>query len=242
MSGLEAVTFDFWNTLMWEPEGALVAARLPALCEVLAGSGIDATVGQVTACHEVAFQRYQTAWRANEQYRVPDAVDTMVAELGVAADEELRNRLEEAFNHGGRSADIRLTPGIEQCLASLQRAGIRLSIICDIGLTPSPVVRWHLERHGLLKFFDGWVFSDEVGAYKPDARVFELALDQLGVDARRAAHVGDRRRTDVAGALGAGLAAIRYRGVYDDVDAAEPEASHVIDHHGDLPAIAIGQP
>jgi putative hydrolase of the HAD superfamily len=106
---------------------------------------------------------------------------------------------------------------------------VRLGIICDIGLTPAPVLRDHLEARGILELFDDTTFSDEVGWYKPDGRIFAHALERLGVSRPESAvHVGDRLRTDVGGARRAGMGSIRYRGVFDDVDGSLPEADHVV--------------
>ena len=78
-------------------------------------------------------------------------------------------------------------------------------------MTPSTSLRRQLERHGLLDYFDHWSFSDEVGWYKPAPQIFEHALAGLGVtEPARAAHVGDLRRTDVAGARAHGLLSVRY--------------------------------
>jgi putative hydrolase of the HAD superfamily len=84
----------------------------------------------------------------------------------------------------------------------------------------------------MLKYFDGWAFSDEVGVYKPDPAIFARALTSLGdVPADRALHVGDLRRTDIAGARAIGMTSVRYRGANDDDDEDLLDADHVIDHH-----------
>ena len=63
-----------------------------------------------------------------------------------------------------------------------------------------------LRRAGILERFDGWAFSDEVGAYKPDPVIFHHALREIGgVEPGRAAHIGDLRRTDIAGARAMGM-------------------------------------
>jgi putative hydrolase of the HAD superfamily len=100
--------------------------------------------------------------------------------------------------------------------------------------------------------FDWFSFSDEVGVYKPHETIFHHALTGMGVeDPTRVAHIGDLRRTDVAGARAMGMVSVRYRGVNDDASpdrnttSAEvpepleftpdlPEADHVIDDHADL--------
>ena len=47
--------------------------------------------------------------------------------------------------------------------------------------------------------------SDVVGVAKPDPRIFEMALERLGVPAARAIHVGDTPAADVDGACAAGV-------------------------------------
>ena len=47
--------------------------------------------------------------------------------------------------------------------------------------------------------------SGAVGVMKPDRRIFQLALDAMGVDARDAWYVGDMPGIDVVGARRAGL-------------------------------------
>jgi FMN phosphatase YigB (HAD superfamily) len=102
-------------------------------------------------------------------------------------------------------------------------------------MTGSPILREHLIRYGLLPLFDHWSFSDEVGAYKPSKVIFEHALEGLGNPApERVAHVGDIRRTDVAGAQAMGMIAVRYTGVSDDQSQPEPEADFVIASHAEL--------
>jgi FMN phosphatase YigB (HAD superfamily) len=46
-------------------------------------------------------------------------------------------------------------------------------------------------------------------------------------------HVGDLRRTDVAGARGVGMASVRIRAAHDD-DSALPEGDHVAASHAEL--------
>ena len=126
-------------------------------------------------------------------------------------------------------------------LAALSERGIRMGIICDVGFTPSPALLAHLERHGLLKHFDHWSFSDEVGFYKPAPEIFAHALSGLGApDPGGCVHVGDRRRTDVAGAQAAGMRAVRVTAVFEDPDQDAPEGDVVISSYEELlPALGL---
>ena len=235
---LEAVTFDYWNTLVHEQPGHMGllrreawAARLGAVGVVLAGEVVD-------RAFEGSWARYVERWHANVQYLGEEAAHDLLVDLGVAdLEPELHDALVDDFLSVGLRAELELAPNVADALATLRDAGVRIGIVCDVGMTASPILRSHLERHGILDRFDHWSFSDEVGWYKPDRRIFEHALAGLGgIEPARAAHVGDIRRTDVAGALAMGMVAVRYSGVSDDRSDG-PEGDLVCAHHADLPAL-----
>ena len=114
-------------------------------------------------------------------------------------------------------------------------AGLKVIMMCELP-TNALLADRYLEHFDVLKYFDHWSFSDDVGVYKPDPRIFTHALEGLGVEPVEAAHVGDLRRTDVAGALGMGITSVRYRPWRDDVTEA-PEAEVLLDDHTNLPGI-----
>ena len=86
-----------------------------------------------------------------------------------------------------------------------------------------------LEANGLMEFFDrrAVIRSDEVGARKPDPRIYLACLRALGVPPNRAAHVGDVKAKDVAGARDLGITTVRYTGIRDDPNEG-PEADIVL--------------
>ncbi|MDQ1569191.1 MAG: putative hydrolase of the superfamily, partial [Actinomycetota bacterium] len=133
------------------------------------------------------------------------------------------------------------TSNVDVALAALKEAGIRIGIICDVGMTPSTILREHLEKHGLLEWFDHWSFSDEVGVYKPDRRIFDHALAGLGgVEPAATAHIGDLRRTDVAGAQALGMRAVRITSVFEDEPDQGPSGDVVISSYKELlPALGL---
>ena len=237
---LEAVCFDYWNTLVHE-NVAMASLRREAWAARLGSIGRAVADHELDVAFEGAFRRFNEAWEANRQYVAADAARDLLADLGIDdADGSLLAALVADVETVGRAAELELTPGAAGCLRRLKDAGIRLAIICDVGMSPSVALRHHLERHGVLELFDHFSFSDEVGWYKPAPEIFRHALDGVGgVAPERAAHVGDLRRTDVAGARAMGMRSVRYRGIYDDTSDA-PEADLVCDHHDDLPALLLG--
>ena len=68
--------------------------------------------------------------------------------------------------------------------------------------------RWKLQQLSLEAAFRPLLVSGEVGVAKPDAAIFRMALDALGLEAGEVWHVGDSLRHDVAGAQAAGIGAV----------------------------------
>jgi HAD superfamily hydrolase (TIGR01549 family) len=249
-TAVTAVTFDYWNTLCSEPPGGyLRGRRLEAMSQVLVDAGVGSAgvvLPVLTAGYDAAWASWHDGWRANRQFTGVDAAHTICDALersfadspGLAP---LRARLCDAFASQSNGADLHLVDGVADTLAALSERSVRLGIICDVGFTASPVLLAHLERHGILKFFDHWSFSDQVGVYKPHPEIFEHALAGLGrPDPGRCAHVGDRRRTDVAGAQAAGMRAVRITTAYQDTDEDAPEGDVVISSYEELlPALGL---
>ena len=240
---LDAVTFDYWGTLVWERPGELAGRRVEAWARILAAAGLVADRQALAEAGQAAWHAYEASWLANRQYLGTHAIHDVLVAVGVDAPARVRAELVGACAVIAREAGLNLADGIRDCLRQLREAGVRLGIVCDVGMTPSVALREHLDRQGLLELFDHWSFSDEVGWYKPAAEIFQHALAGLGdPDPARTAHIGDRRRTDVAGARGMGMVSVRYAGLYDDGEDL-PEADHVITHHVELPAIVgVGRP
>ena len=69
-------------------------------------------------------------------------------------------------------------------------------------------IRETMARDGLDRFFDIWAISAEVGADKPDPRIFEHALAEAGSPAERCAMVGDRLDNDVVPSKSHGMRAV----------------------------------
>jgi putative hydrolase of the HAD superfamily len=231
---VRAVTFDYWNTIV-RADADQGSHRRRAWQVEYASAGHAVGDDALRAAFSSVWARHHAAWLRNEQFTGEQAAAEAADLVGVPVDEPTRQRLVERFLTVGEEAGFGLCEGVDEVLDDLHARGVRLGIVCDVGFTPSPVLRRILERFDLLRYFRGWSFSDEVGRYKPAPEIFWHALGYLGVPANEAAHVGDLRRTDVAGARAMGMTAIRYRGAHDDAGDG-PEANHVLDHHAALPA------
>jgi putative hydrolase of the HAD superfamily len=86
-------------------------------------------------------------------------------------------------------------------LSGLRGAGHRLVIVSNWDCS---LPEW-LGPPDLLELVDGVVTSADVGAAKPDERIFRRALELAGVEPEEAIHVGDSVDNDVAGARAVGI-------------------------------------
>ena len=66
-------------------------------------------------------------------------------------------------------------------------------------------------RYPFLGCFKGYVLSHQVGALKPDARIFNAALERAGVEPREALFVDDQA-ANVAAARKLGIDAFQFAG------------------------------
>ena len=229
---INAVTFDFWNTIARVPPGAMTEARRRAVVAACAECGVEVEAEMLTRGLEEVGRHWEDSWGAGRHLHPREAATMLVRALGVeGAAEEL---VAEAFLGAGRDAKLELSPGIGSTLEKLAGRGVRLGIVCDVGFTRGALLRELLAGEGLLEHFSGWAFSDEVGHYKPSPQIFEAALAALDAGPGEAMHVGDLRRTDVAGAAALGMRTVRYRGMHDDSDVSGREADVVLDTHLDL--------
>jgi len=65
-----------------------------------------------------------------------------------------------------------------------------------------------LENTGLASYFNFILASTVVGSAKPDAGIFQEALQRAGVDPEQACHIGDEPTADIEGARNVGIHSI----------------------------------
>jgi HAD superfamily hydrolase (TIGR01549 family) len=94
-----------------------------------------------------------------------------------------------------------LLPGANELLDFLKGRGFILVVISNNdGKTAEKC-----EEVRIRQYFDIIADSTNVGFVKPDSRIFQLVLDELGLSKDQAIHIGDLYGSDVMGGLNAGL-------------------------------------
>ncbi|MCP3984502.1 MAG: HAD family hydrolase [bacterium] len=232
-----AVTFDCWNTLLCEEDWGLAhQRRIEALAEAAHRAGTSPEEHEIEEAFRGAWGRHMELWAEGVATGASHVAGWALESLGVTMDGRPMRALCQHFEEASHSGRVVALDGAQGTLHALGQQGIRMALICDTGLTPGRVVRKHLGRLGLLSSLSAQLFSDEVGVTKPDPQIFTAALDALGVAAGDTWHVGDLRRTDVAGARALGMRSVRIRANHDD-ESGLPEADHVVDSHAELTAL-----
>ena len=180
---LEAVLFDWSNTLVrftWDDE--------------LLAAGHRAALGR----DDPAFtERYRALVLGDTTYR---PYVELLAELGVDDPDAFVDA-----EHDVWLAAHEVLAAAPALLEALRGRGLKTGLVANSWPDPPRVRRADTERFGLAALLDVQVWSEEVDARKPDAAIFEHALQELGVDPAAALFVGDRLDADVQGAAEVGM-------------------------------------
>lgn len=238
---IEAITFDLWETLIRETSESarkVKDARIRNLYVLLQNQGYEGSLEKVETAHRKVGDRLSEIWARHEDVGAEGQVRLFMEALE-DGDEGILDRmalanLEWAYVSPVLKALPVLNEGARDLLTGL-REQYRLGLICNTGRTPGTMLKIVLQRLGILEFFDVLTFSDAVGVRKPDPRIFQVTLEQLGVAPNRALHVGDDPTTDIVGARGVGMQAVLLGGV--EASRSEDESVPVIRRLAELSGI-----
>jgi FMN phosphatase YigB (HAD superfamily) len=214
---IRLVTFDLYDTLI-----ELDPKRWERLSGVLSARGVTHDPAVLKATDLIA-EDYWTEINTIQPIRNRDAdiqdqirleylrkwlnaagvvVDNNVlAEIRYAYRAEYETRARQSIP--GMVDGYRVFPDVNRTLRRLRAAGVLCALISNADDDVTDFCTRLQFAHDL----DLIVTSALVGYEKPDVRTFQAALDPLDIDGPDALHIGDQPRSDVAGALAAGMRA-----------------------------------
>ncbi|CAH9123920.1 unnamed protein product [Cuscuta epithymum] len=108
---------------------------------------------------------------------------------------------EEVYQHYANGDAWRLPDRASDTLSNLKDCGVKLAVVSNFDTR----LRKLLKDLNVVHLFDAVIVSAEVGYEKPDAKIFQAALDQICVETTKAVHVGDDAKADKEGANAAGI-------------------------------------
>lgn len=137
-------------------------------------------------------------------YRAKDAVFERLLEASPWAQKPAAEDLQD-FWYATFPRCTRPMPGVYEVLEALELRGLKMGVVTN---GSEAMQNAKVDRLDLRVYMETVIVSEAVGAAKPDAKVFGLALEGLGLAASGVCFVGDHPDNDVAGAAAAGLTPI----------------------------------
>lgn len=202
LRGVEVVSFDLFNTLVFHREGR---GRGRALREYLAAHGHALVPWEHQALYDIFDlhdSEYDPDASCEERSNYYDTLASRTLHrMGVAAS------LEDAKRHSSRLWEIlgpaafAVFPDVVATLCALKSAGLSVIMISNW----QRGLRHLVKELGLDPHFKHVVGSADVGVAKPDARIFSKACEFIGVQPDRVLHIGDTFEDDYVGGSAAGL-------------------------------------
>lgn len=207
-SRIEAVTFDAGGTLIdpWPSVGVVYAS-------VAREFGLNCCADTITA-------QFAAVWQCRTAFRYTREEWAEVVQHSFAEQGDVSPELFTAIYDRFAEADSWLVyDDVIPTLQALEKSGVKLAVISNW----DDRLRSLLEKLGLATYFQHIVISAEIGAHKPDTRIFNHAAALLNVSPGKILHVGDSWREDLEGVQGAGGCGLRIRriGVEREKDIAQ---------------------
>jgi len=231
---IKAVTFDLWETLLFEKDGAS-AQRTTARCKNLANAfskfGFKVSTEQVTLAMDKTVSSLLRVWDNNRDITHAEQLNLIIkntAGESVKPKKEWIDELSKAYISPISEVPPYLNPDAEKVLHWLSNRNSRIGLICNTGLTPGTELRRFLSREGIVDYFNVLVFSDEAKIRKPDPKIFRLTAQKLQTRPSEIVHVGDNLKSDVWGAKNAGFRAIHLTGAEGRDKRAESDPTSLV--------------
>lgn len=195
---IRAVLFDFHCTLVdqgdphrWVDLAWAHAGRPGTPRDALGAQAYEALAGWVHRIWEHVLEVDPHGERDLSSARHREVYDALMERLP-QVDEQLSHALYEVMLETWMPYEDAVPT-----LRELKRRGIKTALVSNIGMD----IRGLLARAGLSELIDAVILSFEAGAVKPQAPIFERALEALGVQPADALMVGDNPRDDAGAAL-----------------------------------------
>lgn len=167
--------------------------------------GVSVGEAEILSRYRAAFaERPVTgdAWAGSTLRYVGDARDFWYRVVARSTGCQSPRLGEELYLYYLKAEAWTVAPGAVAALNRLKDADVRRVVVSNFDTRLRPL----LATLGLgPPLFDAVIVSAEVGAEKPNPRIFEAALEAVGVEPCEAVHVGDDRRNDIWGAREVGM-------------------------------------
>jgi putative hydrolase of the HAD superfamily len=209
VTGIEAVVFDLFGTLVYEFPRADWDAWLETSAAI-----VETDVDAFKAAWQVTGIERQTGRLGD----VEENLRTVAARAGAWPTEAQLAEVLDARAEMYRKWFVPC-PGAEEVLERLRADGYRLGLISMCA--PDAPAMWRGSPLG--GTVDVEVFSCDVGLRKPDPEIYLLATERLGVAAEACLYVGDGSYRELSGAAAVGMRPVLIRDPAEEAEMLRPE-------------------
>ena len=210
---IQAIAFDVNGTLVEIRTEDDMEAAFRAVGHFLTYQGIDLRRNQV---RDLYFQTMKQQRSTTEEFPEFDAVAIWRAIVENHMSDYTRSLPQDKLAQlplflaelyrGVTRRQLRLYPHVREVL-DLLRGRFQLGIVTD---GQSSYARGELHKVGITGYFDVVVVSADHGFRKPDRRLFQYALDGMGVAAENTMYIGNDMHRDIFGAREAGMRTVMF--------------------------------
>lgn len=211
-----ALSLDLHDTLVWDTREIVdgqYEVRLKLLAHGLRmAGGNQVPLGELRKTRAALHSEWKTEGRSAETIRLDDQVDQIRRGLRARYAGDVNDTVQQYAAGGLREYPSRINPEAQVLVSFLNEVGFPVVVTTNTSRSGS-AWKAFLEEVGGIRLTDV-VASTDVGVCKPDARIFEEVVRRARVSPSAILHVGDSWPLDIEGALGYGMAAALYRGLW----------------------------
>lgn len=212
LEGIKLVSFDIWSTLL-KSNSQYKIGRAQTLMVHLEAQGVDLE-DFISLMKKVDDECDELTEQTGEQFGLRERIEKIYN--GLPAGQRVSELTEQIFADFDQTAlQVLLThlpqiieADLLETLANIEKQGVKMAVVSNTGFIDGRHMRVVLEKLGILPFMSLQIFSNEVGAAKPNKLIFQTLIEKSGFDSKLILHIGDNEIADYQGAVGAGLHAL----------------------------------
>jgi len=213
---IRALIFDAGDILYFRPQ------RGRGFATFLNELGLEISPNHAQQKKEIEFQAYR-GQITHDEYRA-----AVVGMYGITGPEELARGKQALIDD---DANVDFFDGVPETLRALKEQGFLLGIVTDTANSISAKLSW-FERGGFGHVWDSITSSMDIGTRKPDPKIYQAALQQLGLTPDQAVFVG-HRAPELAGARAVGMQTVAFN--YDK----DASADYFVEKFSDLLKVPV---
>ena len=208
------------ETVFLDAGGVLVFPNWSRISATLAAHGVSVAPEALAAAEPYAkrhLDQTRTIRATNDEKRGWLYFNLILERAGIPLTEESNEALRElhAYHQTSNLWEY-MPPDVLPSLRAIREMGLKMAIVSNANGTICAMA----DRLGIGALAECVLDSHTEGVEKPDARLFEIALERSGANRETTIHVGDIYEVDVVGARAASISPVLLdaAGLYPDAD------------------------